>query len=115
MQENNKLTEFILPKGQFSYRDITGTEVDLSTGKLLLGVDFNTPGKPVNALDAFFQKQPEVEGIGLGKPLWYADRKNQFSQLDPNPKEVHFWFGEYELIVYNSYPRFQEIVTMLRA
>lgn len=120
---NNTLTEFILSKGEFSYKEIVekekaDKEADHSeVTLLLLGIDYNSPPapKPQNALDAFFQTHPEIDGIGNGRPLRYTDKKERFNQMDESAKEIRFWFGDKELIIYSSYPRFSEIVAMLRA
>ena len=112
MNKNN-LIEFILSKGQFSYKEIDGKEADHSeVTKLLLGIDYNSP-KPVSALDAFFQTHPEIDGIGYGRPLRYTDKKERFVKMDATTTEIHFWFGDKELIVFNSYSHFNSILVML--
>jgi hypothetical protein len=100
--------QFILQKGQFIVTGGDGKQVDSPAIKVTVEQDGQ-------ALNAWLDMCPDIPGDPNGKngkPIRYADQKNQFKDFPQGTSGLIVWFGDFECsITAHNNPQFSSLAS----
>jgi len=101
--------QFLIKEDKFTVTGADGISLELSAVRVTVEQD----GGSVNA---WLDMRPDMEGDKdgkNGKPIRYADQKNQFKAYPEYADALSIHFGEYGLKITMETPQFAEIATAI--